>query len=72
MSAGFLDPTLQLSTFALGLAILHVARGRAAALTPALAGGAIILAILVVLVAALEYGPDDGADPDVVTIYGAA
>lgn len=65
-------PAVQVCTFVLGCAVIHAARARAERLTGVLAAAAIVAAVLVLLVASLDYAPEMDGTFDEISVYAAS
>lgn len=72
MMASVTEPAVQICAFALGCALIHAARHRAAAVTWLLTRMAILAAVLVLLGASLACAPDDDLAIDDITLFDAA
>ncbi|MGU3467987.1 hypothetical protein ACLBXO_24355 [Methylobacterium sp. C33D] len=71
MTAALAAPVTQLCAFVLGCALIHAARAHAELITRLLAVAAVGAAVLVLLVASLDYAPEGGTF-DEVTVYAAS
>jgi membrane associated rhomboid family serine protease len=69
VTASFTAPAAQLCAFVLGCAVIHAARAHAEILTRVLAVAA---AVLVLLVACLDYTPGAGETYDEISVYAAS
>lgn len=72
MTMSLITPAAQVCAFALGCAMIHLARTHAVALSPVLAATAVVIAILVLLSASPVRAPDDAMSLDDITTYNAA
>jgi len=65
-------PAVQALAFVLGCAVIHAARAQAEILTRLLAAAAVAAAVLVLLVASLDYAPGSDETFDEVSVYAAS
>ena len=72
MTAVLGAPAAQALAFVLGCAAIHAARAHAELLTRLLAAVAIAAAVLVLLVASVDYGPGPEEPFDEVSVYAAS
>lgn len=72
VTASFTAPAAQLCAFVLGCAVIHAARAHAEILTRVLAAAAVAAAVLVLLVACLDYTPGAGETYDEISVYAAS
>ncbi|GJE12881.1 MULTISPECIES: hypothetical protein [Methylobacterium] len=64
--------TAQALAFVLGCAVIHAAHAHAEALTRLLAAAAVVAAVLVLLVASLDYAPGTTGTFDEISVYAAS
>ncbi|MGH1590032.1 hypothetical protein ACRBEV_18985 [Methylobacterium phyllosphaerae] len=72
MTTALAMPATQVCAFVLGCAVIHAARAHAEQITRLLAVAAVGAAVLVLLVASLDYAPEAGETFDEVTVYAAS
>ena len=72
MTTALVAPAAQALAFVLGCAAIHAARAHAAMLTRLLAAVAVAAAVLVLLVASLDYAPESEETFDEVSVSAAS
>ncbi|MGT2478441.1 hypothetical protein ACU4GR_05025 [Methylobacterium oryzae CBMB20] len=72
MTTALAMPAAQACAFVLGCAVIHAARAHAETLTRLLAAAAVATAVLLLLVASLDYAPGPDETFDEVSVYAAS
>ncbi|MBP1184105.1 hypothetical protein [Methylobacterium sp. PvR107] len=72
VTAVLVTPAAQACAFVLGCAVIHAARAHAEILTRLLGAAAVAAAVLVLLVASMDYAPEPDETFDEVSVYAAS